>query len=371
MQFIDLKTQYQTLKTAIDARIAAVLAHGGYIMGPEVAELEQGLARYCGARHAIAVSSGTDALLMIMMALDIKPGDEVITTPFSFIATAETIALLGARPVFVDIDPVTYTLNPALIEAAITSRTKLIIPVSLYGQCADMEAIKAIAAAHRIPVMEDAAQSFGATRNKAHSCAISELAATSFYPAKPLGCYGDGGACFTDNDELALRIRQIRDHGQERRYYHVRLGINGRMDTIQAAVLLAKLEVYGEECASRERVAATYRRLLAERCPQITAPQLAPGNTSVYAQYTVRVPQREAVQAKLQAVGIPTAVHYPTPLHLQPVFANAEFPEGSMPHAERAAREVMSLPMHPYLTEGEIGAVVEGLATVLGELKSA
>ena len=359
MQFIDLKSQYARVKADVDARIAAVLAHGAYVMGPEVAELEQRLADYCEVRHAISMASGTDALLVALMALDVGAGDEVITSPFTFIATAETIALLGARPVFVDIDPRTYNIDAGLIEAAITPRTRAIMPVSLYGQCADMSAINALAAQHALPVIEDAAQSFGATYRGRRSCGLSTIACTSFYPAKPLGCYGDGGACFTDVDELATRMKQIRDHGQDRRYHHVRVGINGRLDTLQAAVLLAKLAIFPGEVVARQAAAARYDMLLA--ASGLAGPCLKAGNTSIFAQYTVLVDERDSVQAKLAAVGIPTTVHYPVPLHLQPAFADLGLAQGSFPVAEHTAGRVLSLPMHPYLTTDEQEAVVAGL----------
>jgi UDP-2-acetamido-2-deoxy-ribo-hexuluronate aminotransferase len=362
MEFIDLKTQYQRIKSAIDGRIAAVLERGAYIMGPEIEELELALARHCGASSAIVTGSGTDALLMAMMAIGIQPGDEVITSPFSFGATTETIALLGARPVFVDIDPRTFNIDPRLIERAVTPRTKLILPVSLFGQCAEFETINAVAEYHGLPVLEDAAQSFGATRRERYSCTFSRLAATSFYPAKPLGCYGDAGACFTDDDDYARRLRQIRDHGQDGRYNHVRLGINGRCDTIQAAILLAKLEIYADECAKRLALAKQYDDLILATCPNVRPPLIQSGNTSVYAQYTVLVSQRERVKGKLLDKGVPTAVHYPTPLHLQPVFASTNWPRGSLPIAERVATEVLSLPMHPYLTDAELSQVVTALA---------
>jgi len=264
MDFIDLKTQQQRIKTSIDANMATVLAHGRYIMGPEVGELEERLADYVGVDHAIGVASGTDALLIAMMALGVGHGDEVITTPFSFIATAETIVLLGAKPVFVDIDPKTYNIDPNLIEDAITKRTKAIMPVSLYGQCADYDAINAIAVNHDIPVIEDGCQSFGATYKGKRSCALTTIGGTSFFPSKPLGCYGDGGACFTNDDELAKAMREIRVHGQDRRYHHSHIGINGRLDTLQAAILLAKMEIFEDEVLARERIGARYSKLLGD-----------------------------------------------------------------------------------------------------------
>lgn len=365
IEFADLKAQYRQQKGRIDARIQAVLDHGQYIMGPEVTELEQKLASYVGTKHCIGASDGTMALLIAMMALEIKAEDEVITTPFTFIATGEMIALLGAKPVFVDIDPKTYNLDPARIEAAITSRTRAIMPVSLYGQCADFDAINAVAARHQLPVIEDGAQSFGATYKARRSCALSTIGTTSFFPSKPLGCYGDGGACFTDDDALARRMRQISLHGQDRRYHHPVIGLNGRLDTLQAAILLAKLETFDEEIAARARAAERYNRLLAG---SVKTPLVEPHNTSVYAQYTIEIEQRSQVQEKLKADGVPTAVHYPVPLNLQPAFASLGKGEGSFPHSEAAGRRVMSLPMHPYLSiedqELIARAVRAALATV-------
>ena len=364
MDFIDLKTQYRRIKPSVDARIARVLEHGQYVMGPEVTELEQVLARYCGTKHCVAVSSGTDALLIALMALDIRPGDEVITAPFTFFATAEMIALIGGRPVFVDIDPRTWNLDPAKLEAAITSRTRAIMPVSLYGQCADFDAINAVASKHGIPVIEDAAQSFGATYQGRRSNALSLIGATSFFPSKPLGCYGDGGALFTDDDGLAQLMREIRVHGQDRRYHHPRLGLTGRLDSIQAAVLLAKMEIFDDEVAARARVAAVYERLIGEAFGEdgaVRAPWVEPFNTCVFAQYTVEVDRREVVETRMKAAGVPTAVHYPMPLHEQPVFSYLDRPAGSFPLSEAAARRVISLPMHPYLTEEQQASVVAAL----------
>jgi len=335
MQFIDLRAQQQqrladgrSLRQVIDARIAAVLDHGQYILGPEAAELEQRLAAYVGVDHCVAVASGTDALLIALMALGVRAGDEVITTPFSFIATAETIALLGAVPVYVDIDPVTYNLDPGLLEAAINARTKAIIPVSLYGQPADFKSINAIAARLSIPVIEDGAQSFGATQHGRRSCGLSTIGTTSFFPSKPLGGYGDGGACFTADGELAERMRRISRHGQSRRYFHSDVGVNGRIDTLQAAIVLAKLELFEAEVAARGRIGAELSARLREAGINST-PRLAPGNTSVYAQFTIEVENRAAVQAALKEQGIPTAVHYPTLLCQQPALA------GQTPCAER------------------------------------
>ena len=353
MDFIDLKTQYQRLKADIDAGIARVLAHGQYILGPEVAELEEKLAAYTGAKYCITVANGTDALQIAQMALGIGPGDEVITPGFTYIATAETVALLGAKPVYVDIDPRTCNLDPARLEAAITPRTKAIIPVSLYGQCADYDAINAIAAKHGIPVIEDAAQSFGATYKGRKSCNLTTIACTSFFPSKPLGCYGDGGAIFTNDDELATVMRQIARHGQDRRYHHIRVGVNSRLDTLQAAILLPKLAVLDEEIAQRQQVAERYATLL-QQAPTITLPHIEPHNTSAWAQYTVQVPNREELQEKLKVQGIPTAVHYPIPLNQQPAVADLQ---AHLPVGDAVAKKVISLPMHPYLDEASIGAI--------------
>ena len=371
IDFIDLKTQQQRIFPDLDRRMKAVLSHGQYIMGPEIKELEDKLAAYVGVKYCIAVASGTDALLIALMSLGIGPGDEVITTPFTFIATAETIALLGAKPVFVDIDRRTYNIDASLIETAITSRTKAIMPVSLYGQCADFDAINAIAHRHSIPVIEDACQSFGATYQGRKSCALSSIGCSSFFPSKPLGCYGDAGACFTDSDDMAAIMRQLRVHGQDRRYHHPIIGVNGRMDTLQAAILLAKLEVFPDEVAARARIGDRYTELFQENSstPQapdgelrIVTPFIEAHATSVYAQYTVQVENRAQLQASLQALGIPTAVHYPVPLHLQPAFAGLGLSEGIFPVAESAAQRVMSLPMHPYLAEGELVQVVTSVS---------
>ncbi|WP_158751861.1 DegT/DnrJ/EryC1/StrS aminotransferase family protein [Acidobacterium sp. S8] len=358
MQFIDLKAQYRRLKQDIDSRIQKVLDHGQYILGPEVSELEAKLAARTGAKHCIGCASGTDALLLAMMALHIGPGDEVITSPFTFFATGEMIALLGALPIFVDIDPATYNIDPAKIEAAITPRTKAIMPVSLYGQCADMDPINAIAAKHGVAVIEDAAQSFGGTYKGRQSGNLSTIACTSFFPSKPLGCYGDGGAIFTSDDDLAHRLRELANHGQAGRYHHVSVGINGRLDTIQAAILLAKLAVFDDELAARQQAAAAYSEQLREA---VHTPAVGEEYTSAWAQYTIEVDERDAVQKALQQAGIPTAVHYPVPLHLQPVFAGMNLPEGSFPHSERAGKRVLSLPIHPYLEPSQIVTISEAV----------
>lgn len=357
IEFIDLKTQQARIKDKIDAGIQRVLNHGQYILGPEVIELENRLAVFVGAKYCISCANGTDALQIAQMALGIGPGDEVITPGFTYIATAETVALLGAKPVYVDIDPRTYNLDPQLLEAAITPRTKAIIPVSLYGQCADYDAINAIAAKHGIPVIEDAAQSFGASYKGKRSCNLTTIACTSFFPSKPLGCYGDGGAIFTNDEALATVIRQIARHGQDRRYHHVRVGVNSRLDTLQAAILLPKLEIFEEEIKQRQHVAKKYDEIL-KVAGYEAIPYIESYSTSVYAQYTIRVQDREGIQERLKAAGIPTAVHYPIPLNKQPAVADAD---ASLPVGDRVALEVISLPMHPYLTEAQQSTVVMAL----------
>ena len=367
MEFCDLKSQYQRLKAEIDAGIQRVLNHGQYILGPEVAELEEKLAAYTGAKYCITCANGTDALQIAQMALGIGPGDEVITPGFTYIATAETVALLGAKPVYVDIDPRTYNLDPALLEAAITLRTKAIIPVSLYGQCVDMDTINAIAAKHGIPVIEDAAQSFGATYKGRKSCNLSTIACASFFPSKPLGCYGDGGAIFTNDDELAKVIRQIARHGQDRRYHHIRVGINSRLDTMQAAILLPKLGILEEEVTLRQQVATRYATVFSGDVQQfmtpIVLPYIEPHNSSVYAQYTIRVQNREAVQERLKQAGIPTAVHYPIPLNKQPAVADSTV---NLPKGDEASEQVISLPMGPYLKATDQHRIAQCLAAIKG-----
>lgn len=360
IEFIDLKAQQALIKEKIDAGIQRVLAHGQYILGPEVAELEEKLASFVGAKYCISVANGTDALQIAQMALGIGPGDEVITPGFTYIATAETVALLGAKPVYVDVDPRTYNLDPQLLEAAITPQTKAIIPVSLYGQCADFDAINAIAARHDIPVIEDAAQSFGATYKGRRSCNLTTIACTSFFPSKPLGCYGDGGAIFTNDEELAKVIRQVARHGQDRRYHHIRIGVNSRLDTLQAAILLPKLEIFEEEFALRQQVAENYGRLLAEA--GIPVPFVDPNNRSAWAQYTVQVAERDRVQEQLKSAGVPTAVHYPIPLNRQPAVEDCQ---AYLPVGDAIAKQVMSLPMHPYLTDIEQREVFSALCGII------
>jgi UDP-2-acetamido-2-deoxy-ribo-hexuluronate aminotransferase len=363
--FIDLKAQYQALKPQIQARINAVLEHGQYIMGPEVKELEDKLAAYTGSKHCITVASGTEALLMSLMAIGIKPGDEVITTPFTFVATAEVIVLLGAKPIFVDVEPDTGNIDANLIEAKITNKTKAIMPVSLYGQTADMDEINAIAARHgNIPVIEDAAQSFGATYKGRKSCNLSTIGCTSFFPSKPLGCYGDGGAIFTNDDELAQAMREIRLHGQSQRYVHTRVGVGGRMDTIQCAVVLAKLERFDWEVEQRKNIGKNYSDLLAdlESSNKLKLCTIRPDRTSVYAQYTIFVKDREKLQKHLSDAGIPTAVHYPIPLNEQEAYKHLCCPDCT-PIAKQLAKQVMSLPMSAELSHVQQQKIVDCLVS--------
>jgi UDP-2-acetamido-2-deoxy-ribo-hexuluronate aminotransferase len=357
--FVDLKSQYHFLKPQIQARINTVLEHGQYIMGPEVEELEAKLAAYTGSIHCITVASGTEALLISLMALGIKAGDEVITTPFTFAATAEVIVLLGAKPVFVDIEPDTCNIDANLIEAKITKRTKAIMPVSLYGQPADMDEINAIAARHGgIPVIEDAAQSFGANYKRRKSCNLSTVGCTSFFPSKPLGCYGDGGAIFTNDDALAQAFREIRVHGQSQRYVHTRVGVGGRMDTLQCAIALAKLERFEWEIEQRLAIGQRYNELLDEA--GLTRVQQRSDRTSVFAQYTILVEDREAVQSRLKSAGVPTAIHYPVPLNEQPAYAHLCCADCT-PCSSNASKRVMSLPMSADLGSDQQAVVVTAL----------
>ena len=361
MDFVDLKTQYRELKGSIDARIQRVLDHGQYIMGPEVRELEEKLETYTGARHCVTVASGTEALLIALMALGVKPGEEIVTTPFTFVATAEMIVLLGAKPVFVDVEEDTANIDPARIEAAITARTRAILPVSLYGQPADMDEINSIAARHHLPVIEDAAQSFGANYKGRKSGNLSAIGCTSFFPSKPLGCYGDGGAIFTGDDALATAMREIRVHGQAGRYHHTRVGVGGRLDALQCAVLLAKLECFERDVSRRIAIGRRYDALLP---PTLRKIHVKSDRTSVYAQYTVCAENRPALEAGLKAQGIPTAVHYPLALHQQPAYA-AFYPGAAFPHSERLGREVLSLPMHPHLSEAVQDRIVEAVSGLI------
>lgn len=356
IEFIDLKAQQARLKDKIEAGIQNVLTHGQYILGPEVKELEEKLAAYVGAKYCITCANGTDALQIAQMAFGIGPGDEVITPGFTYIATAETVAILGAIPVYVDVNPQTYNLDVEKLESAITPRTKAIIPVSLYGQCADFDAINAIAKKYGIPVIEDAAQSFGAIYKGRKSCNLSTVACTSFFPSKPLGCYGDGGAIFTNDADLAKVIRQIARHGQDRRYHHIRVGMNSRLDTLQAAILLPKLEILDDEMQARQSVAEIYTKLFNE-VGISTTPFIEAHNMSAWAQYTIQVENRAHVQEELKAQGIPTAVHYPIPLNKQPAVAN----DAVLPVGDAIAECVMSLPMHPYLAMDAQLKIVQAL----------
>ena len=350
IDFANLQYQYQLYKKEIDAAVQEVLDSSLYVMGPQIRELEGKLAAFTGAAHCITCSSGTDALQLSLMALGIGPGDQVITTPFTFIASAEMIAHLGARPVFVDIDPVTYTIDARKIEQAITGKTKAIVPVGLYGQPADMAAINSLAEEYSLPVIEDAAQSFGATYKGGQSCNLSTIGCTSFFPAKPLGCFGDGGAVFTSDQDLAGRIRSLRVHGQSDRYEHKYVGLGARMDTIQAAVLLAKLPHYQQEITMRQEVAERYTRLLGDT---LTTPQLMQDRTSVWAQYSIQVPHRDELRQHLSQAGIPTAVHYPKPLHLQECFSYLGYNSGDFPVAEQVSSRILSLPMNAFVTRQE------------------
>lgn len=354
--FVDMAAQQASIKDELDKRLSDVLASGKFILGPEVKELEGKLAAYTGAKYCITCASGTDALQIALMALNIGPGDEVITTAFTYIATGEVIAQVGATPVFVDIDPVTYNIDPAKIEEAITDKTKAIIPVSLYGQCADFDEINAIAEKHDLAVIEDGAQSFGATYKGRRSCNLSTIGCTSFFPTKPLGCYGDGGAIFTNDEKLAKAMDQIHRHGQDRRYHHIRMGLNSRLDTMQAAVLLAKLTKFDEEIKRREEIGKRYTNLLKD-IPGVKTPEIKEDNTCVYAQYTIVVENRDELQAKLKEKGIPTAVHYPIPLNKQPIFENMSH-VGEIPNAEYVAEHVISLPMSAWLKDEDMDYIV-------------
>lgn len=363
MEFIDLKTQYHLYETEIREGIQRVLDHGRFIMGPEIAELERVLREYVGVPYAMTTANGTVSLEIALRALEIGPGDEVITVPFTWISSAEVIAQVGATPVFVDIDSRSFNIDVELIEAAVTPRTKAILAVSLFGQMPDYDRINDIAARHGIAVIEDAAQSFGATQRGRKSCSVTRIASTSFFPAKPLGCYGDGGALFADDEALAMKMKAIRTHGGMERHHHPYVGMNGRMDTLQAAVVLAKWPHFPAEVSARERIGARYSAAL--RSTVCVVPEIMPGNTSVYAQYTIRVPNPEAMGSALKVLGVPTAVYYPKCLHEQPVFASLGYRFGDFPEAEKASREVISLPMHPFLTEEDQDRIVETVKSVL------
>ena len=360
MEFIDLASQQKRIRSDIEAAIASVLDHGQYIMGPEVKELEDKLSLYVGVKHCISCASGTDALLMALMALEIGPGDEVITVPYTWISTAEVVSLLRAKPVFVDIHPDTYNMDPDLLEAAITTRTSAIIPVGIYGQCADLTRINAIADRHNIPVIEDAAQCFGATHQGRKACGLSTIGCTSFFPSKPLGCYGDGGAIFTNNDALAEKIRQIRVHGQKVKHQHPLIGINGRLDTLQAAILLNKLTIFSEECALR-RVAGGYYDTFLSDIPGMKIPVISEDNESVYAQYTILAAERDRLTRHLAANDIPSVAYYAVPLHLQGAFIELGYQEGDFPVAEHIASHCLSLPMSPYVSHMDQQRVADAI----------
>lgn len=364
MEFIDLDTQYRRYQSDIDRRMRTVLEHGQYIMGPEIKELEMVLAEYVGMKHCITVASGTDSLEIALRALEIGPGDEVITVPFSWISTAEVIAAVGATPVFIDIEPDTFNMNADLLEEAITGNTKAIMPVSLFGQMPDMERINSIAEKHNLAVIEDAAQSFGATRNKKRSCGASLIGSTSFFPAKPLGCYGDGGALFTDDDDLAETMKAIRSHGGVKRHHHTHIGMNGRFDTLQAAVILGKWPHFEEEVNARNQIGARYSELLKDH---VITPKVAKGNTHVYAQYTVRVDEkrRDDIVAGMKKAGIPVGVYYPKCFHEQPVFEYLGYEYGDFPESEKASKEVISLPMHPFLKEKDQNKIITEMSKAL------
>jgi len=360
IDFANLQYQHELYKDEIESAILKVARNCNFIMGNEVQELEKSLESFTGAKYAVSCSNGTDALLLAMMALDIKPGDEIITTPFTFIATAETIAFLGAIPVFVDIEQNSYNLDPTKIEEKITLKTKAIIPVSLYGQPADMEEINKIAKKHNLKVIIDGAQSFGSTYKGITDSALGDISTTSFFPAKPLGCYGDGGAVFTNNEELANKMKSLRLHGQSKRYHHKYIGMGGRLDTIQAAVLNVKLKYYPKDLALRQEVSKKYTKAL-ENKSNLILPYVDEKTTSAWAQYSIRVKNRDELQEKLKLAGIPTAVHYPMPLHLQECFAYLGYKKGDFPISEVVSNEIMSLPMNPYVTDEEIEYIVGNL----------
>jgi len=372
IDFANLKYQHELYKDEIEEALLKVARNCNFIMGEEVQKFEKNLEEFTGSKYAISCSSGTDALLLAMMALDIKPGDEIITTPFTFIATAETIAFLGATPVFVDIDEKTYNIDPSKIEAAITPKTKAIIPVSLYGQPADMNAIQDIADKHNLKIIIDGAQSFGSTYESKTDSNLGDISTTSFFPAKPLGCYGDGGAVFTNDEELALKMKSLRVHGQNKRYHHKYIGMGGRMDTMQCAVVNVKLKYYPKDLARRQEVAAKYTKAFEESLSSQTQhssfstrlgilPHIDTKATSAWAQYSVRVKNRDEVQATLKEQGIPTAVHYPMPLHLQECFLYLGYKKGDFPISEIVSEEIMSLPMNPYVSDEEIKYIKEKL----------
>lgn len=358
MQFIDLKSQYQRIKQSVQTNITHVLEHGQFILGPEVKQLEKSLAGFAKVNYALAVGNGSIAIQVALMALDLKPGDEVITTPFTFISTISMMLILGIKPVLVDIEADTYNIDAAKIEEKITNKTKAIMPVDLYGQCADYDAINKIAKKHNLYVIADAAQSFGAKQNGVYVGNLADITISSFYPAKPLGAYGEAGGCFTNDPELAQKLRRIHNHGQEETYNHLCLGVNARLDSLQAAILLAKMEVYADEIEARKRIAKRYDGLLKAT---VKTPTIRSNNESIYAMYTIEVNHRNVVRKHLQDQGIPTAVHYPKPVYMQPVFVNLGYNKGDFPISERTAEWVLSLPMHPYLTEAQQDKIAEAI----------
>jgi len=384
MQFIDLVTQQSRIRDKIEANIQAVLDHGKYIMGPEIETLENRLAEYAGVKHAIGCASGTDALLMALLACQVGPGDAVFTSPFTFIATAEVISLVGATPVFVDIDPATYNIDPARLEQAVSALNandsdihplpvthnlspitpKGVIGVDIFGLPADYNQIDAVARKHKLFVIEDAAQSFGAELNAKKACSFGNIACTSFFPAKPLGCYGDGGMCFTDDDKLANIMKSVRVHGKgDHKYDNIRIGINGRLDSLQAAILLAKFDIFPEEIELRRQVAKRYTEFFNPH-PDITPPVVPPDYKSAWAQYSVLAgngQQRTELQIFLKEAGVPTAIYYPQPLHLQSAFSSLGYKKGDFPVSEDCARRIFSLPMHPYLTKADQQIIADSL----------
>ena len=362
IDFANLKLAYMAHQEVFEKEISRVLSDASYIMGPEIEKLETELSQFTGAKYSISCSSGTDALLLAMMALDIKPGDEIITTPFTFISTAETIALLGAKPVFVDVDEETFNIDVNQIETKITHKTKAIVPVSLFGQVADMDEINTLAEKYKLSVIEDAAQSFGATYKGKKSCNLSTIACTSFFPAKPLGCFGDGGAVFTSNNDLAEKIKSLRVHGQTQPYMHKHIGLGARLDNLQAAVLLIKLKSYNDAINLRQAAAEKYHKMLTGL---IEKPVVKSYNTSVWAQYSIRIPSRDLIKSKLKEQGIPTAVYYPKPLHLQKCFEYLGYKKDDFPISEKATEEIISLPINPYINEVEQEFIVEELKKCL------
>ena len=371
IDFANLKIQHNLYKEEIEEAILKVARDCNFIMGSQIDELERNLEKFTGSKYAISCSSGTDALLLAMMALDIQPDDEIITTPFTFFATAETIAFLKAKPVFVDIDEKTYNIDPKKIEEKITSKTKAIIPVSLYGQPCDMDEIQAIVDKtlktknQKLYTIIDGAQSFGSTYKGISDSNLGDISCTSFFPAKPLGCYGDGGALFTNDEKLADKIKSLRLHGQSIRYHHQYIGMGGRLDTIQAAVLNVKLKYYEKDLKLRQEVASKYTKAIKTKNQKLETPFISDKCTSAWAQYSIRVQNRTELQTKLQNLGIPTAVHYPMPLHVQECFKYLNLKEGDFPISEKVSKEIMSLPMNPYVSDEEIEFIVENLAKEL------